>query len=547
MGKTVTIIAIIVLYMATLVIADVTPAAEVDRTSVISEGPNEPYISPTPGEIPIVGYAPVPGRVLSLIKSEELGKLYEPEFDTIAKSMLDAGINAFVITGQHVQVEPMLKAGLRIRETTGKVVAPILLIGNFTNTLERIEEINKRYVGKEYPYAFLLMDEPRYNDWGDAFYQLDDNNGEPAGNGNTLRWNRLTLADAITKYYHPDRMRMFNLVSSGEWWHNSEWSKPADDVTGSCKNYEEYLDVLQRLYRPAMWSYDMYPFVIIAEDANKMGLGPGNLKTNPPAYTQQRKSFFYHNLEIFLRQSQKTGRPFWTYAMTSGCGGWVVDTKKWLYYLPAPTLGMLRFQFFNSLASGAQGLVYWEYGQGWDTFEPDPGEESLAIFGDAPLMATIGPAVDGKKKVITFHFRDNEHWHIARTVNSEIRQLEKVFLGTDVIGYGHVNGGQEYDGLATLRLPFGPVTEISTGDEGVFVSHLRTNGNDYLVVVNHDAFNVQKNIQLKLSNKYGYATIWGKGKRTGAPITGPANSDNANKVKFSLSPGNFHIIRFWKK
>ena len=194
-------------------------------------------------------------------------------------------------------------------------------------------------------------------------------------------------------------------------------------------SYTDYVTKsVRELDRPII-SYDNYP---ICETDGRITV----------------RSNFYQNLEEVSQVSRSTGRPFWAYGMI----------KSHLVY-PEPTVEHLRYETFNALAYGAQGIQYYRY-MVYDSENPD---------------STIAPAMENGRLTVV--------WDRLRTINAEIQSYADVFLGATVVNTGHL--GTIPEGCTRLtRLP-APFTRIRTGREGVLVSQMVNNGTNYLVITNH--------------------------------------------------------------
>lgn len=218
------------------------------------------------------------------------------------------------------------------------------------------------------------------------------------------------------------------------------------------KNMSEYLGVYQRLFTPSLFSYDFYP--VITRN--------GKITIE---YDQ-----FYSDLEDFSSVSKKYDRPFWAYCE---CMSYTTDT----YSRPTPTEEYFKFEAYNALAYGAQGIVYWSYG----LRKPAGGETYQSALVD----------LKGKK---------SKAWFGARSVNYEIKRFNDVFYQCDVKEVRHT-GDKIYTGTKKLSGSFGPFSRIKSGSAGLVVSRIENNGEKYIVVVNRDVFNKQKITLLLSSNR----------------------------------------------
>lgn len=246
--------------------------------------------------------------------------------------------------------------------------------------------------------------------------------------------------DKIRNKY-PDVLVFMNLVGV--------LSRP---FTGNNTNFAVYLDQIQAMFNPQIWSYDFYPIIT------------RNGKT-----TCEYESFYYA-LECFSAQAKKTKKPFWAF-----CESMQYSTSD--YSRPAATEAYLRYEAFSALAYGAQGIIYWTYGQ------RQPG------LDENYLSALVN--IDGKK---------TPAWYAAQKVNREIKKFNDVFCDCKVLEVRHT-GDKIYKGTKKLSGEFGPLKMIRNKKAGVVVSHIENKGSRYVVIVNRDVFNSQKiTLELKPNN-----------------------------------------------
>lgn len=211
------------------------------------------------------------------------------------------------------------------------------------------------------------------------------------------------------------------------------------NATNAEDNYRDYLIRFQDNIGPSEWYTAVHPAVI-----PKSGISFNDY------------DLFFRDLQIFSLMSRYCERPFW---YTVCCMSYRdADGNS----TPYPTLGEMRFSAFSSLAYGAQGLVYWSYRVRED--------EPTVFYQNAPLDR------NGNKETAI--------WDAVKTVNSEVKALNSVFFESFLVDARHT-GSKQYDATSMLKGSFGPLISLITEDAGVLVSHLNTNGQDYLVIVNH--------------------------------------------------------------
>lgn len=233
--------------------------------------------------------------------------------------------------------------------------------------------------------------------------------------------------DALRKD-DPDKLLYMNLVGIVN-----------PDFAGPCKTFGEYLDLIQATFAPELWSYDFYPIITRG--------GKTICETDA----------FYYALESYREISRKTSRPFWAF-----CESMAYTAKS--YSRPAATENYLRYEAFNALAYGVQGIVYWTYG-----------------------MRKSNDFETYLSSLVDFNGKKSKAWYAAQKVNREIKRFNRVFYGCNVVDVKHL-GKNLYKGTRRLSGAIGPVKMLRCGDSGVVVSYIENNGDRYVVVVNRDVF-----------------------------------------------------------
>lgn len=206
-------------------------------------------------------------------------------------------------------------------------------------------------------------------------------------------------------------------------------------VTGT-DTYLQYMMASQQALRLPLLSYDHYPVV----------RKNGKTSTKPE---------FYENLENARKVSSENRIPFWAFGLIMGH-----------YSYPVPTLAHLRFQTFNALAYGAQGIQYYRY----------------IISANPDYNATEAP--------VTMAGQRTKVWDRLQAVNKEIQGYSSVFLGCKVRDIGHL--GVIPQGSSKLNSLPAPFTRIQPGLKGIVVSDIINNGHNYIVMCNHDVNRKQK-------------------------------------------------------
>lgn len=261
--------------------------------------------------------------------------------------------------------------------------------------------------------------------------------------------------------------------------------------TGLSATLPAYLDSIQNVFGSTLdvWSFDCYPIWI----------RNGNFTV--------RYNDFYAALDAYAQKSKETGVPMWTY-----CESMAFNAKH--HDIPPVTLPQLTFQAFSGLAYGAQGIAYWTY-----SMRPSNAVETY-------ISALVD--LDGNK---------TPAWYAAQSVNRQIRALTPVFLGAEMVEVRHTGNIQLKDVRALIE-DFGPLSRLTNGDKGVLASHLRNDGKDYLLIVNHDVQNRQK---VRLSFKKNVSVTELK-----VSSSGSVSRKNVNNIyNLTLNPGGYSLFE-WK-
>ena len=501
---------------------------------------NHPYISPIPGRIPIIAEDPVPGLFLELFsdetKRDDLVDYYGDIIKSIAKSAREAGFNTFITSGVTQLKEALAKAGAEVG------INSIFWIDSFNYLPQDAFETYDYFKDKSQPVGFKIKDEPKYNDWGDVLYYLNNKANIPEKDV-PKTWNQLTRAFRMATTLFPDRLTLFTLAAAA----TKGW-------IGSCSTYEEYLDVLQRLYKPGVWIYDFYPFLLDQNTVNQMSFN--NPQTGDISDGQNvviRYEEFYSYLDTFSKHAKKTGRPFIAYCMCEGHGN--SKNGRITSFQPVPTVGMLRFEAFSALAYGAQGIAYWQYGKG------EYNADQKLVFEEAPLSIEISdesspgnntnPDIPVDRKRIKLEY-DTKLWEAVRQVNSEINRYGYIFLGSTLVKCGHIN--LVVQGTAPVTYPFGCITKLTTSSIGILVSWLVADDDstNYMVLVNHDPFHSQT-VRIETDSKYNCHSIMPEFIGGEIPDIPDFTAQNCNKgssaapgsipASVTLQPGGYYI---WK-
>ena len=179
-----------------------------------------------------------------------------------------------------------------------------------------------------------------------------------------------------------------------------------------------------------------------------------------PVMSNRLSKTWYENLELISAESQRTGIPFWAFALTSN-----YDEE----HITPQTLAALRLQAFSNLAYGAQGICYYEY---WDRTPVTAGAQEDDRGG--PISAA------GKRTVV---------FDRIKQVSAEIQALAPVFLSAKVISVKHTGKGAIPKGTSRLiNLPKA-IKVLETNGAPALVSVLENGANTFVVIVNKDFLN----------------------------------------------------------
>ncbi|MCQ2119026.1 MAG: hypothetical protein MJY84_03790 [Bacteroidales bacterium] len=249
------------------------------------------------------------------------------------------------------------------------------------------------------------------------------------------------------------------------------------DFSGFGMTYRDYVRQFIDEVKLPMVSFDNYPLTI--EDGIRQ--------------------LWYSNLQIVMEESEKSGLPFWAFALC---------VPHWNY--PVPTMASLRIQQYTNLAYGASGLQYFTY---WT-----PNPEDPFHYHDAPITW------EGEK---TFQY-DN-----VKTLNAELQARAGVFVGSKVVSLAHTGTVLPPDSPALVDMP-AHVKSLSTGGDGAVVSLLENGEWNYLVVVSRT---VDKPVTLDVEFDEKACMVDREGK-----LQKVAKGKNS----FTIEEGDVAIFRFKK-
>lgn len=478
---------------------------------------------PNRGEIPIVAESciPWPLEVAFLDDNTSLADT----IDNIFTAVRECGCNIVFFKGDKRKLEKLRNC---IKEDNKKI--PLIIWNDeLTATPYSAIDFLSNYATDQNILGWNLRDEPTYYMWGDVLRK-------DSGSVKFQEWNRLSVGYMIARQLTPDKLCFWtSAVPNGV-------NNVNPDVTGTCKTYKQYLDTLQQLYKPKLWSYDVYPFIW-----NVIGVGEDQEKIFRIKYQQ-----FYNSLRLFSNQAKDNNAMFWSYGLVAShadYGNTLIPTKEtidnWKWKYDIPTKGELRFELFSALACGAQGIAYFRLATGVKIDDPEWEDKRAGIFYfDAPIRVDINytEGLEHTKNNATFNIDPNtDLLNIITEINDEIQSLADVFLDSQCIGmYQIYVGDTNYDdGIESFYNPDGSNAlsgdiNISIHDsatdradsKGVLLTVLSKKISDvaekrYIVITSHDPFYAQV-LHLELNSSYILKSYC---KYSGSPVNAPKEYD----------------------
>ena len=245
-----------------------------DFTACLYEKENAPYISPTPGEFPIIAYNPFPAKENAKVE--------------LVDEVMECGFNVGVL----YNAKKVMGDALRVSAQRGFkmiIAVPTQNLGNNLNYAEYCEAFFKewkRFVSNEkYDSVadgkddLLFRKSPALGCWSIKDEPAYDFLSSLGANYESLR-----SLDTAHMFYT-------NLVGS-----TSEAQYCGSELQN--KPYIRYLELIQETMRPPVWSYDLYPI--------RRNVDLGNIWDIP-------FGAFYGAFEAASRMALLTHRPFWAF------------------------------------------------------------------------------------------------------------------------------------------------------------------------------------------------------------------------------------------
>ena len=186
---------------------------------------------------------------------------------------------------------------------------------------------------------------------------------------------------------------------------------------------ERYLETLRHYLRTVPVSFLSFDYYpVVMRDGNRTV-----------------RDAWYHNLEDIRTAANEAGVPIWSFALAKPHNPY-----------PWPTLADLRLQHFSNLVYGAVAFQYFT---------------TRTIVWNNETVDAVYPLV--------------------KQVNTELKQMEPLFLGADIKDIWHTGNVIPRGTKALTSYPAG-ITQIQTGDEGCVVSYFTNKGKQYIAFVNRN-------------------------------------------------------------
>ena len=184
---------------------------------------------------------------------------------------------------------------------------------------------------------------------------------------------------------------------------------------------ERYLETLRHYLRTVPVSFLSFDYYpVVMRDGNRTV-----------------RDAWYHNLEDIRTAANEAGVPIWSFALAKPHNPY-----------PWPTLADLRLQHFSNLVYGAVAFQYFT---------------TRTIVWNNETVDAVYPLV--------------------KQVNTELKQMEPLFLGADIKDIWHTGDSIPRGTKALTSYPTG-ITRIQTEGEGCVVSYFTNKGRQYVALVN---------------------------------------------------------------
>ena len=431
-------------------------------TEVYRSVSKQPYVSPTPGELPLIaiGHNPFPQDGDSLANAKAHGYNNLDTLDSVfLEKMKSVGFNAVqAIVGDDRNMKDSVDAcnesGIKQIARMSEIRSPAI---NCTNGVIRVEDNDpKNEKGESYRHLNSTDDSGRLDDdviaedkkktrrahdiattWQRNVEQLKDEEGcggyqlcdEPSlrhfrwyakfkdmmleehidlPRSQQDQWGRQVLVNLLPLYANYISNSPSGMVGCEKGRYlSSDTSKGLLTVKGHTDaGYSTYLDEFENIFKPGVWCFDDYYL------EEKLALTP-TLRSN-----------YFASLDAIRKQSLKSDRPFWAtvrckYHINSSCE---YDP----YFIPeefAQLMGItMGIESRCALAGGAKGLMFWSVTRD----EAENNDMNWAPIG-FDFQHNMGSAIDPKAALV-----ETPLYEYLVNILGELNDLGPLFMTSTV-------------------------------------------------------------------------------------------------------------------
>lgn len=384
-----------------------------------------PYISPTPGEMPIVAVKP---NIGSDVPSIEL-----------CEDLKQCGFNTAIMS---ITLSKITEGIINAKDKVGVILMHSHLLGNNGANKEYIEPFVKGYKNLKNLVGWFIFEKPTLDKFSNISDCLNDNyvlaekeDIEEAVKGKVQAREIAMYVDRIVSADDTQKLRYISLPPYP--YYGSE------NVTYS----RMYIKAFYNLLHPNIWP--------ISSNAK-----PFYYKDSDKEYWKPDYKRYFSGLAIAKLLANVTLRPWWC----------IVPALRSETGIPSELYGsLLRFNVWTSLAYGAKGVVYSAYrGLGENTENMDSITNS---FGEHTKLWPVIQALNSEISA----------WSTL-LLNSQV--VECRHIGNSDFGYGKLLENRECFGpFEQISIPENKL------DTGILLSHLHCAGADYVMIVNQNIEN----------------------------------------------------------
>lgn len=307
------------------------------------------YISPTPGEFPLIASTPWNVRATATPTVEDF------------RRVKDAGFNAGFLSASLSQMKDIRFAAKTVDFKL------IISIGSLGVATDDMKSFVKTATGSADDSNSTKLNGADDSDIITAWAFT--------GSPKLSEFKNLSNGEAAYKQlYGWDTGRNIFVTLCG--WPDPDYVLENTSQVITPDSYRKYVDRFCVDFSPMVLGYNYYPFYVSS-------IGVSNTD-----YSQ-----FYEDLIIFSRKYKETGIPFWNYVQCA----YVKRASNGSILYSEATEWTLRFQIFNSLAFCVQGLIFWTYGR-----RPSDANDIFvsALLNDSGNLTKAGEAVKRINKEI---------------------------------------------------------------------------------------------------------------------------------------------------